>query len=313
MKALITGAEGFIGSHLADFLLEKGIDVYATVYGSKKNLDHLNKINLIECDIRDKKKISEIISSVKPDYVFHLAAQSFVVPSWKDPEETLTTNILGTFYLLDAIRTAGINPTIAIACSSAEYGLNYENEIPINEKKEFRPSSPYAVSKIGTDMLAYLYFQAYKMKILRIRFFNIIGPRKIFDACSDFGKGIAEIEKGLKEKLCVGNLNGIRDLTDVRDAVEALWLLTEKGEFGDVYNICSGKRYKVKEILDKLVSISKKEIKIEQDSSKIRILDDPIFIGDNSKISKLGWQPKIPLEKSLNDVLDYWRGTIKAS
>jgi GDP-4-dehydro-6-deoxy-D-mannose reductase len=311
MKALITGADGFIGSHLADFLLDKNMEIYATVYSGKKNIEHLeNKINLIECDITDRKKLDEIISEVRPDYVFHMAAQSFVVPSWKDPEETLKTNILGTFYLLDAIRKAGVNPIIAIACSSAEYGLNYEDEIPINEKKEFRPSSPYAVSKIGTDMLAYLYFQAYKMKVLRIRFFNVIGPRKIFDACSDFGKGIAEIEKGIKEKLSVGNLNGIRDLTDVRDAIEAVWLLTEKGEFGDVYNICTGKRYKVKEILDKFISMAKTEIVTEQDPAKARILDDPIFIGDNFKISKLGWSPKTPVEKSLGDILDYWRAAL---
>ena len=307
---LVTGAAGFIGSHLCDFLVNKGLEVCGTYWKGDTfvNVDHLrNKINFMECDFRNKKNVEEIINDVKPDYIFHMAAQSFVVPSWQDTEETLRTNIFGTFYLLEAIRKAGIDPKIIIACSSAEYGLTYEDELPINEKKEFRPSSPYAVSKIGTDMLSYLYFQAYKMKILRIRFFNIIGSRKIFDACSDFAKGIVEVEKDSKERLDVGNLGGIRDFTDVRDAVEAIWLLTEKGEFGDVYNICSGKRYKVKEILDKLISLSKKEIKLQQDSKKIRVLDDPIFIGDNTKIKKLGWKPKIPIEKTLNDMLAYWR------
>ena len=311
MKALITGADGFIGSHLADLLVNKNMEIYGIIHSNRKNIEHLkNRITVIECDITDKERVEETINNIKPDYVFHLAAQSFVIPSWQDPEGTVNVNILGTLYLLDAIRKARINPIIEVACSSAEYGLTYEDEIPINEKKEFRPSSPYAVSKIGTDMLSYLYFQAYKMKILRIRFFNIIGSRKIFDACSDFAKGIVEVEKDSKERLDVGNLGGIRDFTDVRDAVEAIWLLTEKGEFGDVYNICSGKRYKIKEILDRLISLSKKEISVQQDPKKTRILDDAIFIGDNSKIKKLGWEPKIPIEKTLNDMLGYWRDVL---
>ena len=307
MKFLITGSEGFIGSHLADFLLEKG-EVYGTFHSTPKNIEHLkNKIKLLKCDITNKSEIENIINNIKPDYIFHMAAQSFVIPSWKEPDKTFQTNIIGTYYLLDAVHKAGINPVICIACSSAEYGLTNENEIPINEKKEFRPSSPYAVSKVATDMLAYLYWQSYNMRILRIRFFNITGPRKTFDACSDFAKGIVEVEKGLKNSLKVGNLEGIRDITDVRDAVKAIWLLVLKGTYGNAYNICSGIGIKMKDILNKLVSFSSAKIRVETDKEKFRPLDDPIFIGDNSKITNLGWKPEITIEKTLKDMLEYWR------
>jgi len=310
-KALITGCGGFIGSHLAEFLLKKGVEVYGTVYESMEKINHIkDKMNIIKCDITKRDELDKIVNDVKPDYVFHMAAQSFVIPSWQDPEKTFKTNIVGTYYLLDAIKNAGIDPIIVVACSSAEYGLTHKDEIPINEKKEFRPSSPYAVSKIATDMLSYLYWQAFKMKILRIRFFNITGPRKESDACSDFAKGIVEIEKGLKNELNVGNLEGVRDFTDVRDAVEAVWLLTKKGRFGDVYNICSGKGYKIKDILNILISFSNSKIKIVHDPEKNRVLDDPIFIGDNSKIRALGWKPEIPIEKTLKDILNYWRNVV---
>jgi GDP-4-dehydro-6-deoxy-D-mannose reductase len=297
---------------LADLLLEKGFDIYGTTYKNGiKNIEHLkDRIKIIKCDIANGKEIEKIVNKAKPDYVFHLAAQSFVIPSWKNPEETFKANIFGTFYLLEAIKNAKINPVIGVACSSAEYGLTYKNEIPISEKKEFSPSSPYEVSKVTTDMLAYMYWQTYKMNIFRLRFFNISGPRKTFDACSDFAKGIAEIEKGIKDTLEVGNTEGIRDITDVRDAVKAMWIISEKGKPGDVYNICSGKGYRIKDIINKLISFSSSNIKIIQNSEKLRLLDDPVFIGDNSKIRKLGWKPEIPIEKTLKDMLEYWRNKL---
>jgi GDP-4-dehydro-6-deoxy-D-mannose reductase len=160
-KCLITGCEGFIGSHMADYLLKKGMDVYASVYADTKNIAHLRDIiSIVNCDIRDKLRLAKIMIDIKPDFVFHFAAQSLVIPSWQDTKETLDIDILGTFYVLDAIRKANIDPTVVVACSSAEYGLNYPHEIPVKETKEFRPSSPYGIGKIGTDMFAYLYWQA---------------------------------------------------------------------------------------------------------------------------------------------------------
>src|SRR3989344_9638910 len=261
-KALITGCGGFIGSHLADFLLEKGIEVTGTVHINTKNLEHIkDKIEIVKCDISKKHDVEKLVKN-DYDYVFHMAAQSFVMPSWQDPEETFSTNIMGTHFLLDGFRRNGFNPVICVACSSAEYGMTYENEIPINERKEFRPSSPYAVSKIGQDMLSYLYYQAFGMKIVRIRFFNTVGPRKTNNACADFAKGIAEIEAGIATELKVGNLNSIVDLTDIRDALNAIWVLANAKKYGETFNICSGKAVKVSDILEKFVSLSSKDIKI---------------------------------------------------
>jgi len=307
-KCLITGAEGFIGSHLADFLLEKGWDVSVSVYADIKNIRHLEgRINILTCDIRDKDRVDEIIKEIKPDYVFHLAAQSLVVPSWQNTKETLDTDILGTYHVLDAIKTTGLNPLVIVACSSAEYGLNYSNEIPVTETKEFRPSSPYGIGKIGTDMFAYLYWQAYGMRIIRVRPFNITGPRKVSDACSDFARGIIAVENGLTKILDVGNLNTIRDITDFRDGLKAIWLLAEKGKPGEVYNICRGRGYRMEDVLQEFISCANSPIRTRQVSGKMRLLDDAVQIGDNSKLCSLGWEPGISLQKTVADILNYWR------
>lgn len=307
-RCLITGCEGFIGSHLADLLIAKGLLVYGMVYGDTDNIDHLDgKIMLHECDLKDKKRIEKVIKDVKPNYVFHLAAQSFVTVSWENPEETLMVNVLGTFYLLESIRKSRINPLIEIIGSSAIYGLSHENEMPLKETKEFRPTSMYAVSKASDDALGYFYSQAYGMKIIRVRPFNMTGPRKTNDACSDFTKGIIEVEKGYKDMLEAGNLETTRDFTDGRDAVKALWLLAEKGKIGEVYNLCSGRGYKMEEILKKAITLSGMDIKYKQIPEKMRPTDDPIYIGDNTKLRSLGWRPQIPIEKSLSDMLAYWR------
>jgi GDP-4-dehydro-6-deoxy-D-mannose reductase len=307
-RCLITGCEGFIGSHMADFMLNKGFDVYGTVYADTKNINHLKgEINTIYCDIRDRDKLDQVVQEVQPDYVFHYAAQSLVIPSWQDTRVTLDTDILGTFHLLDAIRKSGIDPVVIVACSSAEYGLNYENEIPVKETKVFRPSSPYGVSKIGTDMFAYLFWQAYQMKIIRVRPFNITGPRKTFDACSDFAQGIVAIENDKAKTLDVGNTDTIRDVTDIRDGIKAMWLLAEKGTSGEVYNICCNKGYRIKDILNEFISLANKPIVIRQVPEKMRPLDDSIQIGDNSKLRSLGWQPETQLKNTLAVILDYWR------
>jgi len=307
-KCFITGCEGFIGSHLADFLSEKSLPVYGMVYGDTKNLDHLkDKITIFECDLKDKEKVERTITKVKPEVVFHLAAQSFVTVSWEDPEETLKTNVLGSFYLLEAIRKAGLDPVIEIVGSSSVYGPRDESELPLKEETAFKPTSMYAVSKVEEEMLGYFYWQVFGMKVIRVRPFNMTGPRKIFDACSDFSRGIVEIEKGLKDVLEVGNLETVRDFTDGRDAVKALWLLVEKGKSGELYNLCSGKGYKMKGILDMLISLSGNNIKYKIVHEKMRPYDDPIYIGDSSRLQRLGWKPQIPMEKTLADMLNYWR------
>ena len=310
-RCLITGCEGFIGSYLAELLLDKGLLVYGTTYGSTENIDHLkDKITLLKCDMRDRKRVEDVVNLVEPDFVFHLAAQSSVEASWENPADTLGTNVLGTFYLLDSIRRADIDPLVEVVGSSAEYGFICRDELPMKEDLVFRPTSIYAVSKGCCSMLGYFHWKAHGMRIIRVRPFNMTGPRKTHDACSDFCRGIVDIERGVRKVLEVGNLKTIRDFTDGRDAVKALWLLAQKGKAGDAYNLCSCKSYRIGEILDMLITLSKRKIRVRQVPKRMRPFDDPIYLGDNSKLIKLGWRPEIPMEKTLTDMLDYWRKTL---
>lgn len=315
MRILITGITGFAGSHLADFLLaeRKDVDIYGMVRWRSKteNIEHIrDKIRLYECDIRDAYSVNKVIREVRPERIFHLAAQSFVPTSWRAPAETLTTNVIGELNIFEAVRQNGIDPLIHIAGSSEEYGLVKKDEIPIKETNPLRPLSPYAVSKVGQDLLGYQYFKSYGLKIIRTRGFNHTGPRRgeVF-VCSDFAKQVARIEKGKQKPIIkVGNLKAKRDFTDVRDMVRAYWLVLEKGKIGEVYNICSNKAYSIKEVLDILLSLSRKRIKIEEDPQRMRPSDVPILLGDNTKFKKeTGWQPEISFEKSIKDLLDYWR------
>ncbi len=247
MRILITGITGFAGSHLAEYCQDRGdVEIYGMVRWRSRteNIDHLKKdLNLIDCDIRDASSVTKTLGEVKPDYIFHLAAQSFVPTSWHAPAETLTTNVIGQVNIFEAIRELNINPRVQLACSSEEYGMVYEDEIPIRETNPLRPLSPYAVSKVAQDYLGYQYFQSYGIEAVRTRAFNHSGPRRgdVF-VDSNFAKQIAMIEKGLQEPIIkVGNLEAKRDFTDVRDIVRGYWLSLEKCESGEVYNICSGK------------------------------------------------------------------------
>jgi GDP-4-dehydro-6-deoxy-D-mannose reductase len=309
MQVLITGVGGFLGSHLAEFLLAEGLAVYGTVHKDARNVEHIeDKLSLLPCDILVRQQVETTLREVRPDLVFHLAAQSLPVASWEDPETTFKTNVFGTLYLLEAVRKAGISPTIVVACSSAGYGFTSAEEIPIKEEKTLQPASPYGVSKVAADLLARLYWHAYGMKVVRVRPFFVIGPRKVGDVCSDFARGIVEIEKGQSDRLRVGNLEAVRDFLAVRDAVRALWLLAEKGAPGEVYNICSGVGHPVREVLGLLISLATRPIPVEPDPTRLQTADEPVVIGDNGRLRALGWEPQIPLGQSLGTVLDYWRG-----
>lgn len=317
MKVLITGITGFVGSHLADYCLTmKGVEVYGTIRwrSKRENIEHLiGKVKLVDCDIRDVTSVRKVIREVKPDRIFHLAAQSFVLASWNEPAETLTTNIIGELNILESVRLAGIDPQIHIAGSSEEYGLVKEDEIPISENNPLRPLSSYGVSKVAQDLLGYQYFQSYGMYIVRTRAFNHSGPRRpdVF-VCSNFAKQIAEIEKGKKEGIIyVGNLEAKRDFTDVRDVVRAYWLSLEKGRQGEVYNIGSGISYSMQQILDMLLSYTHVDVKLEEDSERMRPSDVPVLECDSTKFQKAtGWKPEIPFGVTLRDVLRYWRERI---
>ena len=319
MKCLITGVTGFVGSHMVEFLLQqKGVEVIGVDrwYTSKDNIQHLTgKFTYHEFDMTDWTSVYDLLDQVRPDKIFHLAAQSFVPNSWKAPKETLATNILGELNIFEAVRRLKIDPWIQLACSSEEYGRVYPNELPIKETNPLRPLSPYGVSKVTQDLLGYQYHQSYKMKIIRTRAFNHTGPRRAEHfVTSNFAKQIAEIELGKREPVIqVGNLEAKRDFSDVRDIVRAYWLATEKGQPGEVYNICSNETMTIKQMLDTLLSFSKLKdrIKIHEDPARLRPSDVVILLGDSSKFrQQTGWSPEIPFTKTMEDLLNYWRKKI---
>jgi GDP-4-dehydro-6-deoxy-D-mannose reductase len=315
MKVLITGITGMAGSHLADFLLANEPKVH--LFGTKRwrsqtsNINHLiGKVSLVDCDLTDGSACMELIGKIVPDYVFHLAAQSFVPDSWKNPHATLTDNITMQLNLFEAIRMHKLDPVIQVALSSEEYGKVYPHEVPITESNPMRPLSPYAVSKVAQDMLAYQYHQSHGMKVIRTRTFNHEGPRRgeVF-VTSNFAKQVAQIELGLIPPVVkVGNLSAKRDWSDVRDIVRAYWLAVQHCTPGEDYVIGSGTARTIQSMLDYLLSLSKKKIEIEVDPDRLRPSDVEILQGDSSKLRKAtGWAPKIPFEKTMEDLLDYWR------
>jgi GDP-4-dehydro-6-deoxy-D-mannose reductase len=312
-KALITGIAGFAGSHMAELLLQQNFKVYGICRARSRmeNIDSIrSKIYLEDADLLDSHSLYTIIDKIKPDYIFHLAAQSFVQSSWASPANTMEINIVGSVNLFEAVRRVGIDPMIQIACSSEEYGLVYKNEVPVKEANPLRPQSPYAVSKVAMDYLGYQYNQSYGMKIVRTRGFNHTGPRRgeVF-ATSNFAKQIALIEKGKKEPIIyVGDLNPKRDWTDVRDMVKGYLLSVLHCKPGEVYNICSEDAVKVGDMLDTLLSFSKCKVKIKNDPQRMRPSDVPILLGNCSKFKKeTKWKTTIPFDKTLLDLLNYWR------
>lgn len=315
MRVLITGITGFAGSHLADYILEffPGVEIFGIVRWRSRmdNILHFqNKINLIEADLKEMGSLKKCLAEAKPDRIFHLAAQSFVPTSWKCPAETFAINSIGQINLFEAALSLEQDPRIQIAGSSEEYGQVFPDEVPMKETNPLRPLSPYAVSKVGQDLLGWQYYKSYGMKIVRTRGFNHTGPRRgeVF-ICSNFAKQIAEIEKGLKEPvLYVGNLEARRDFTDVRDTVRAYWLSLEKGEPGEVYNIGTGKAFTMQEVLDILLSMSELKVEVRVDKSRLRPSDVPLLLCDVTKFKSLtGWEPQIPFRQTLKDLLDYWR------
>lgn len=315
-KALITGIAGFVGSHLAELLLSKGYEVYGLSRPRTKtdHIEHImGQLHLQDADLLDSHSLYTMIARIRPDYIFHLAAQSFVPTSWVSPSVTLEVNIVGTANLFEAVRMANIDPVIQIACSSEEYGYVKPEEIPIKETNPLRPLSPYAVSKLAMDYLGYQYHESYKVRIIRTRGFNHTGPRRgdTF-AESNFAKQIALIEKGKQEPvISVGNLDALRDYTDVRDMVRGYLLAVDKCDPGDVYNICTGKSVKIGDMLHMLIGMSKVKPEVKQDPARMRPSDVPILTGDNSKFTlKTGWDAEIPFEQTMADLLNYWRGRV---
>ena len=320
-RILITGISGFVGSHLAEYCLEQKTKVFGTILSHHlgdelKRVDHIkNKIELVECQLTNKIAVSRVLEKTKPDIIFHLAAQSFVPTSFASPEDTLYNNIIAELNIFEAARELKINPIIQIAGSSEEYGSVYKNELPIKETNHLRPLSPYAVSKITQDYLAFQYNKSYGLKTVITRCFNTEGPgRGRQFVISAFAYQIAAIEKGYQKPIMrVGNLSSKRDFTDVRDIVRALWLASKKCRFGEPYNIGSGRTHQIKEVLDTLLSFSKIKIRVKLDPQLMRPSDVPILQSDSTKFRKItGWKPKISFKDTLKDTLNYWRNEFDA-
>jgi GDP-4-dehydro-6-deoxy-D-mannose reductase len=314
MRVLITGVTGFVGSHLADILVARpGLEVYgAHRWRSRmENVEHLReRLTLVECDLRDPGAVRRLLSTVRPDRIFHLAAQSYVPTSWMSPAETITGNVTCQLNLLEAVRESGLPTRIHVAGSSEEYGLVHQHELPIREENPLRPLSPYAVSKVAQDYLAYQYWMSHRVHTVRTRGFNHTGPRRgeVF-VTSNFARQIAEIEKGVREPVVrVGNLEAIRDFTDVRDMVQAYWLALERGEPGEVYNICSGRGYTVRQVLDILLGFASVHVEVREDPERMRPSDVAVLLGDCTRFQRItGWKPTISFEVTLKDLLEHWR------
>lgn len=313
MKALVTGISGFVGSHMAEFLLDKNVEVIGTIR-NRSRLEHIHHIlpdiHLVECELRDAFSVETLITKEKPDLIFHLAAQSFVPTSWNSPADTIYNNVAGQLNIFEAVRRLDLDCKIQIACSSEEYGHVEPHETPIREENPLRPLSPYAVSKAAQDYLGYQYHKSYGLHVIRTRTFNHTGPRRGEQfVTSNFAKQIAEIEKGVRPPTVhVGNLEAKRDFTDVRDIVRAYWLALERAEAGDCYNIASGSCVTIHEMLNMLLAKSNITIDIVPDPSRMRPSDVEILLGDHSKFTEhTGWKPEIPLDQTLEDLLNYWR------
>jgi GDPmannose 4,6-dehydratase/GDP-4-dehydro-6-deoxy-D-mannose reductase len=321
MNILITGITGMVGSHLADYILE--YHPQHQVHGMVRwrspldNIAHcMPNINLHHGDLRDLNSLVGVLRAAKPDWIFHLAAQSYVPYSFQAPAETLATNVVGTTNLLDAMRLTGADAKIHICSSSEVYGQVTADEVPITEANTFRPASPYAVSKVGEDMIALQYFMSYGIQTVRTRMFTHTGPRRgdVF-AESTFAKQIAEIEAGIRPNpVHVGNLDSVRTLADVRDAVRAYWLLLEKCPGGEVYNIGGDQQMTIGDLLETLKGLATCKIEHMVDPARLRASDVTLQIPDSSKFRQAtGWQPVIPAEQTLRDLLDYHREKIRRS
>ena len=313
MRLLVTGAAGFVGGHLVAFLRAERPDV--EIHGVVLPQGGVSwrgpaGVRVLEADLNDPKAAAAAVEEVRPEAVVHLAGQASVHQSWLDPALTMRTNVLGLVHLLDAARRLALRPAVFVVGSAEEYGPVGPEEIPIREEAPLRPSSPYAVSKVAQAALARLYGPAGGMRIVLTRTFHHTGPgRGEAFAESSFARQIAEIEAGRRPAVLeVGNLEAVRDFTDVRDVVRAYWKLLDKGQGGEAYNVCSGRGRRIRDLLDTLLAASSARVEVRVDPERLRPSDVPVQVGDPGRLrAATGWQPEIPLERTLGDLLDDWR------
>jgi GDP-4-dehydro-6-deoxy-D-mannose reductase len=315
MRVLITGVAGFVGGHMVDFLRDQHPE--AAIVGLDNHPGARARslgIEIVNADLEDEASVRAALARVRPDRVIHLAAQSSPQRSWDDPAGTLRTNVLGMLHVLEAVRSGAATPRILAVGSADEYGLALGEGLPLREDAPLRPVSPYAVSKVAQGYLALQYALSAGVHAVRTRAFHHTGPRRGEQfAESSFARQLAEIEAGRQPpRLEVGNLEVVRDFTDVRDVVRAYWMLLDGGLPGEVYNVCSGRGVRLRELLDRLIALSGRHVEVQVDAARFRPADAPILVGDPGRLrAATGWVPTIPLDRTLGDLLDYWRERIR--
>lgn len=310
MTSLVTGASGFIGSHLVDYLLARGDSVITVQRGhgamaSAPSRDGGDAVTPYHGDVLDTELLNRVIAETKPGEIYHLAAQSLPNVSWEQPALTHRINVDGTLNVLEAVRAAKISPAIVIASSSSVYAMS---ESPIREDDLCRPASPYGVSKLAADHLGRLYAQRHGLRVMIARPFFVIGTRKTGDVCSDWARNIVAIERGQAHELVIGNLDIVRDFLHIADGVAGLAAIAGKGGAGESYNISSGRGWNLADVLKTLTGLAKTKIEVRVDPARVRPVDERVKIGDNAKLKSLGWSEERSVAQALAEILEYWRG-----
>ena len=307
MKSLVIGGAGFAGQYLIEELLREGETVYATKLPDE-TID-ICDVDVFDVDVRDYAEVFTLLDEVHPEHIYHLAAVSSAAPSWKKPQMTMEVNVIGVINLLEAILALELSPKVLLIGSSEEYGIPADSSVPLSEKISPQPTNIYAVSKVAQNMLGNIYRKAYDIDIISVRAFNHIGPRQSSNfVASDFCRQVANIERGAEPVISVGNLNAVRDFTDVRDVVRAYSAIMKKGIPGKTYNVGGGTVLSIAELLEKIISLSTATIISEMDKSRIRPIDTPKIMADITELKKdTGWAPTYTIEQTLTDTLDYWR------
>jgi GDP-4-dehydro-6-deoxy-D-mannose reductase len=307
--ALVTGAEGFIGTHLVRFLQVKG---WKVVGGYRKDgcnaFPQLPNLGFIQCDLTNRQRVAEVLRECEPTYVFHLGAQSLPTVSWTDPVSTFESNIMGSLHLFEAVRHMKRPPVVVSACSSAEYGHVPVSAVPVTEEQSLLALHPYGISKVCQDLLAREYFLDYKIPIVSLRLFNTTGPGKTDDAPSDFVRQLIRIKRGLQPPIVeVGNLKPRRAFLHVDDTVRAFYLAALRGKRGEAYNLCASTTYEIGELLRMAIRLSGVKVTIRPSGRLMRPSDEKIIFGSSAKFHRdTGWAPRISIEKTLSSMLEYW-------
>lgn len=312
MRALITGVGGFVGRHLLQHLQEEGDEVCGL--GRAGDVLNIHSVRVFPADLTDRSAVERVVREARPEAVYHLAAQSSPAESLHDPWATIGNNLLAQINLFEALLSAGLRPRVLVVGSSDEYGHVQPHEVPTHEDVPLRPTTPYAVSKVGQDVMGYQYFAQHELPVVRVRPFNHTGPgHDVRFVIPSFARQLAEIEAGLREPvLRVGNLNVARDFTDARDMVRAYRLALVAGVTGEVYNLGRGRSVRIAEMVDELIALCRVPVEIRVDPALLRPADIPRQEADTRKFTSLtGWQPRIPWHTTLRDTFEYWRARVR--